>query len=255
MQIDFGRAAEDYRRHRAGFPKCFYEELAMRGIGQPKQRILDLGTGTGTIARSLATQGADVTGIDLSPAMLAQAAVMDKEANVTVTYRCASAEATEFGDASFDVITAGQCWHWFNPQLAIEEVMRLLRPQGKLVIAHFDWLPLGRNVVSATEQLILRHNPRWQMSGGNGTYPQWVDLLSQHKFRSLETFQFDVDVTYSHEAWRGRIRASAGIKASLDEEAVTHFDKKHAAMLQTRFPDEPLAIPHRVWAVVGQRPT
>ena len=39
------------------------------------------------------------------------------------------------------------------------EARRLLAPSGRLVIAHFDWLPLPGNVVEATEALIKAHNP------------------------------------------------------------------------------------------------
>ena len=48
-----------------------------------------------------------------------------------------------------DLVTAGQCWHWFDQPRAIAEVIRLLKPGGQLVIANFDWLPLAGNVVEA----------------------------------------------------------------------------------------------------------
>lgn len=54
MQVDFGKTAEDYGRFRAGMPLAFFERLAHFGIGMPRQRILDLGTGTGAIARGFA---------------------------------------------------------------------------------------------------------------------------------------------------------------------------------------------------------
>jgi hypothetical protein len=65
---------------------------------------------------------------------------------------------------------------------------------------------------------------------------------------------FDIAQPYSHEGWRGRIRASAGIKASLDEPGVARFDAEHAAMLAARFPAEPLLVPHRVWWASARRP-
>ena len=49
--VDFGRAADDYERHRLGFPDSFFQCMAGRGIGLPGQVILDLATGTGTVAR------------------------------------------------------------------------------------------------------------------------------------------------------------------------------------------------------------
>ena len=50
MEVDFGRTAADYARHRAGFPEELFERLAARGIGRAGPRILDLGSGTGSLA-------------------------------------------------------------------------------------------------------------------------------------------------------------------------------------------------------------
>jgi hypothetical protein len=128
-------------------------------------------------------------------------------------------------------------------------------PDGALVICYFDWLPLPGNVVAATEALILEHNPEWPLAGGLGMYPLWTLDVAEAGFRRLETFSFDVDVSYSHEAWRGRIRASAGVAASLPPDAVADFDGELAGLLDEDFPGEPLAIPHRVWALVARAPT
>ena len=57
MQADFGKTAQDYAQFRAGFPPSFFERLDTFGIGSAGQRIVDLGTGTGTLARSFAGQG------------------------------------------------------------------------------------------------------------------------------------------------------------------------------------------------------
>src|SRR3990172_8874953 len=51
---DFGKAAEDYARYRKGFPDSFFKRLLQDGIGMPGQSILDLGTGTGSLARGFA---------------------------------------------------------------------------------------------------------------------------------------------------------------------------------------------------------
>jgi len=252
--VSFGRTAEDYRRHRAGFPEAFFERIAGFGVGAPGQRLLDLGTGTGTLARGFALRGAAVTGLDPSDDMLAQARALDAEAGVSVDYVTAGAEATGLDAAAFDVVTAGQCWHWFDRPRAAAECLRLLEPGGTLAIAHFDWLPLPGNVVEATEALMLAHNPEWIGAGGTGVYHRWLTDLAVAGFAALESFSFDVAVPYSHEAWRGRIRASAAIGASLPDHKVPPFEAAHAAMLAARFPDDPLAVPHRVFAAIGRKP-
>jgi SAM-dependent methyltransferase len=251
--VDFGKTASDYRAFRAGFPPEFFETLLRRGDIVAGQRALDLGTGTGTVARGLARLGLSVMGIDPSPALLAEAAALDREAGVHVDYQLGRAENLPQADASLDLVTAGQCWHWFDRPRTAAQAARVLRPGGRIVIAHFDWLPLPTNVVEATEALILAFNPAWTLAGGSGIYPAWLGDLAAASFTRLETFSFDTTVTYTREAWRGRIRASAGVKASLDPEAIARFDAALAELLRARFAADPLAVPHRVWVATGVR--
>jgi SAM-dependent methyltransferase len=254
MAIDFGRTTVDYARHRVGFPDRLFERLIAAGVVGSGKRLLDLGTGTGSLARGFARRGVEVTALDVSGDLLQAALALDHDAGVDVRYVQAPAEATGLPDDSFDVVTAGQCWHWFDRQRAAAEVFRLLLRGGRVVIAHFDWIPLPGNVVHATESLIREHNPAWSFHGGSGLHPAWFADLAGAGFTRLESFSFDVEVPYSHEGWRGRIRASAGIAASLDRAAVDRFDHEHAALLHRDFPVDPLAIHHRCWAVVGGRP-
>lgn len=252
--VAFGRTASDYARRRAGFPEAFFEALAARGWIAPGVRALDLGTGTGTIARGLAARGLIVAATDPAAELLEAAAALDAEAGVSVAYRRGRAEAIVAPDGSVDLVTAGQCWHWFDRPRAAAEIARVLAPGGHVVIAHFDWLPLPGSVVEATETLIRAHNPAWTMGGGTGLYPAWLADLSGAGFTGIETFSFDVAQPYAHADWRGRIRASAGVAASLDAEGVARFDADLARLLAERFPEDPLSTPHRVWAASAVRP-
>jgi SAM-dependent methyltransferase len=246
-RVDFGKTADDYKQFRQGFPPRFFAALASRGIGKPGQRILDLGTGTGTVARGLALAGGQVTAIDPAGELLKQARVLDSTSGVNVDYHVANAEHLPFQDGCFDIVTAGQCWHWFDSLRVLAEVRRVLVSGGTLIIAHFDWLPLPESPVELTEKLILEHNPKWGMSGGNGFYPRWALDAHIAGATDIETQTFDLPVNYSHEAWRGRIRASAGVGAALSPSAVADFDRAHEVALKAHFPEDPLVIPHRVF--------
>jgi hypothetical protein len=70
----------------------------------------------------------------------------------------------------------------------------------------------------------------------------------------MRTWSYDAWPSYSHAAWRGRVRASAGIAASLTPDAVAAFDAEHAAMLGRDFPDDPLSVHHRVFCVLATPP-
>ena len=252
--IDFGKTACDYAKHRPGHPEEDFELLRRLGVGRPRTRVLDLGTGTGQMARGLARGGAEVVGLDPAGALLAASRGLDRPAGVATEHIRAKAETLPFADASFDGVTAAQCWHWFDGPLVAAEVRRVLRPGGPLALVHLDWLPLPGSVVEATEALILHHNPDWKWSGGDGRYPQYVEMLTEEGFANAQAIERDLDLAFSHEAWLGRIRASAGVAASLSPAAVDRFDADHAALLAERFPANPLAVPHRVFIAVGQRP-
>lgn len=260
MNVNFGLTADDYAKHRAGFPDEFFERVFSEGIVKTGASLVDLGTGTGTLARGFAQRGCDVIGLDISAQLLEQAKDLSEQAGLIIDFRFAKAEATGLPDDEFDVVSAGQCWHWFDRPAAAEEVKRILKPNGRVVIAHFDWLPLKNNVVDATEKLIKKYNPKWYETSANGLglYPQWLRDLGEAGFLDIETFSFDMDVPYSHEAWRGRIRASAGVGASLSDEEVSRFDSELKSMLEAREQVEVrketglhpvLKIPHRVFVV------
>jgi SAM-dependent methyltransferase len=252
---DFGRTASDYALHRAGFPAELLDRLAARGIARPGARVVDLGTGTGSLARLFATHGCAVTGVDIAGPLLEQARRLDREAGVEVAYVRAPAEATGLPGGEFDVVGARQCWHWFDRPAAAREVARLLVEGGHAVIAHFDWLPIAGNVVAATEQLILRYTPTWPFADRAGLYPRWLVDLQSAGFTGIETFSFDVAVPYSHEAWVGRVRASAPVSGTLEEDRVTAFSSELSTMLAERFAGDPLAVPHRLWAVTAMAPS
>jgi len=264
MQIDWGRTAADYASHRADFPDTFFERLAGLGVISPgpddasrtPRPALDLGTGTGSLARGLARRGWRVTGLDISEDMLDAARRLSAAEALAIDYIAAPAEATSLADHGFDLVTAGTCWHWFDRMKAAREAHRVLVAEGWLVIAAMDWWSGdndGNNVIDATVALIGEYNPAWASSGVSGLRFAWGDELAQSGFAVVDRFRYRAVVPYSHAAWRGRIRASTGVGASMSPETIVDFDRAHAQLLQERFPEEPLQVPHRISAIVARR--
>lgn len=273
---DFGRTVEDYARFRADYPPELFERLAGGySIGVPGQRVLDVGTGTGLVARALARRGCVVTGLDPSPALLEAAAAQAAAAGLEATFLRGTAEATGLPEASFDVVTAAVCWHWFDPDRAAAELRRVLVAGGRIAIIHFEWLAEPGNVVEATETLLQRNRSgipgRATMAGfarallgrvapalarglGAGLHPDRLTTLRAAGFTAIESFSFDADIAYDHAAWRGRIRSHAWAGASAGSRRVARLDAEVAALLRDRFAPEPLAVPHRIFVVVGRAP-
>ena len=257
MKIDFGHTANDYSRHRRGFPDSFFDRIwdAFQPALNGDAAVLDLGTGTGTVARGLAKRIHNVTGLDPSHSLLNQAQAISQQEGVSPDFVQARAERLPFADHSFDVVLAGQCWHWFDGTQAAEAVWRVLKPDGLVLIAHFDWIPLKGNVVAATEQLIRQYNPAWDMHDGYGIYPKWLRHLGEQGFSQLECFTYDEAVLYSHDDWQGRIRASAGVGASLNTKEVAAFDEALGLTLKAHYPQNPMMVPHRISVVSGHKKT
>jgi SAM-dependent methyltransferase len=263
MQINWGRTAADYASHRADFPDSFFDRLAGYGIVSPAsddssrtpRPALDLGTGTGSLARGLARRGWRATGVDVSADMLDAARRLTAVEDLAIDYLAAPAEATGLPDHHFDLVTAGICWHWFDRPKAAGEAHRALTAGGWLVISAMDWWTGsddGDDIINATIELIAAHNPAWTSSGASGLRFAWADELRQAGFAVIDRFRYRAVVSYSHAAWRGRIRASAGVGASLPPEGIAAFDRAHARLLQERFPEEPLQMPHRISAIVAR---
>ena len=250
---NFGAAADDYARFRAGFPDSLFDRLAALGIGVSGETIVDVGTGTGTLARGFALRGCKVIGIDPDGRLLDQARILDAAASAKVEYKIGSAEAIPLPDGVADVVSAGQCWHWFDGQKAVVEFSRIAKPHASVVVAYFSWIPLPGSVVEATERLIEKHNRDWGMGGGDGFDLRSLPHLQAAGFSRIETFSYDLDVPYTPEGWRGRIRASAGVAASLAPAEVEAFDAEHARLLEESFPGDLLKIPHRVFTIVATR--
>ncbi|MCB1222109.1 MAG: class I SAM-dependent methyltransferase [Planctomycetales bacterium] len=254
MTVNFGTHAQDYADHRPGYPAKLYDMLERYRIGGSGQRILDLGCGTGLFSRELARRGADVTGLDVSHELIEQANRLDTEAGVSLDYVVATAEETFFPDASFDVITAAACWHWFEHDAATAEVQRILRDGGELVTLWYYWLPLPGTACEATEQLILKYNPAWPYHSKLGGFDGALKRFTADNCWDIQGFLFDTPVAFTHEQWRRRMFACAGMGASgvLSDEQKAAFDNELEEMLAARFPGE-LSIPHRIPVLIMQR--
>ncbi len=245
----FGEAAEDYAQHRPGFPPSFFEK-----IGNPGNHLLDLGTGTGTLARGFSKLGCKAVGLDPDPRMLEAARRLAEAENLDVEFIEGKAEELPFKDAFFDAVTAGQCWHWFQGDTAAEECARVLKPGGRILIPVFCYLPMECPIAKRTEDLILERNPSWPLSGMDGRTRRAIRHLEGAGFQNISEDEYDEIIDFSHEAWRGRIRACNGVLALKTEDKINEYDNALAAMLEEEFPQQPLQMPHRVFWIQAKKP-
>jgi ubiquinone/menaquinone biosynthesis C-methylase UbiE len=109
--------------------------------GAPGRRALDIGTGTGQFAVYLARSGFAVTGIDLSENMISHArqnAITDK---LDIDFQTGDAEKLEFEDNTFDVVVSRNLlWTLPEPDIALKEWRRVMKPGGTLVVSDGLWM-------------------------------------------------------------------------------------------------------------------
>jgi ubiquinone/menaquinone biosynthesis C-methylase UbiE len=253
--VDFGRHSEDYASYRPGFPASFYDRLGSM-VALHGSQALDLATGPGTVALELGARGCSVVGIDTAPEQISAAERLAKEGELhgLLRFQVAPAEATSVPDGAFDLVTAGQCWHWFDSATVLRESHRVLRPGGTLVVAYYSYLAEHSPVARDTEQLVLEFNPSWTMSGWSGVFPELMEDLLRGGFELVEQFCYQHPEEFSHQRWRGRMRTCNGVgSGGLTPDEVLRFDEALARLLQERYPD-PLVVEHRIWCVVVREP-
>lgn len=137
QEFDWGKTSEDYANYRDIYPDELYKKLVDLGLCIKGQKVLDLGTGTGVLPRNMHRYGAKFAGTDLTESQIFQAKKLASAAKIDIVFKVASAEEVEFPQDSFDVITAFQCFFYFNHEVVIPKLARLLKPGGALL--YFTW--------------------------------------------------------------------------------------------------------------------
>jgi SAM-dependent methyltransferase len=148
------------------------------------ERWADLATGTGQLALRAARAGADVTGLDLAPALIETAKQMAADEGLQIDYLVGDAEALPFDDASFDTVSS-TCGVMFAPdhEAVARELARVTKPGGRLGL--MNWHPT-KGVPEFFKVMAAYQPPRPE---GVGNPFEWGD---QDHVRELLGESFDL---------------------------------------------------------------
>ncbi len=176
---------------------------------QPTWRVLDAGCGAGHTALTFAPHVAHVTGVDLSEAMLAQcrhnAAARDL---ANVDFRRGDVEALPFDDGTFDlVVSRYSAHHWPQPQQALREIHRVLRPGGAFLlsdIVSFDDFTVDTHV----QAIELLRDPSHVR---DHTVAQWRRMFVETRFLVGEgdAPAYEWGLFLQFDSWTSRMRTPA----------------------------------------------
>jgi SAM-dependent methyltransferase len=152
----FSERVENYIRYRPGYPpeviRLLEQECGLR-VGAV---VADIGAGTGLLAERFLERGCRVFGVEPNDGM--RAAGERLLAKYTLyTSAAGSAEACGLPDACADFVTAGQAFHWFQPEKAGVELRRILRPGGWAVLVWNERRTGSTPFLRAYEDLLLRY--------------------------------------------------------------------------------------------------
>lgn len=249
--FDWGRTSAEYAKFRDIYPKEFYQRIVDRSLCIKDQSVLDLGTGTGVLPRNMYAYGAKWIGTDISPEQIEQARIMSDSAGMQIEYMALPTEDLDFPDESFDVITACQCFWYFDHAKVMPKLSRFLKKDGKLVILYMAWLPYEDKIAGESEKLVLKYSPNWS-GAGETRHPIWIPDVAYEYFRLEEHEEYDLSVPFTKETWHGRMRACRGVGASLSEDELAKWDKEHKALLDSIAPEEFEVKHYAAIAVLGK---
>lgn len=233
--FDWGRTSSDYAKYRDIYPLEFYKKIIDRGLCICGQNVLDIGTGTGVLPRNMYRYGAKWIGTDISENQIDQARILSK--GMDIKYFVLSAEQLDFPDSSFDVITACQCFWYFNHEKIMPELFRMLKPNGRILVLYMAWLPYEDRIAGESERLVLKYNPAWS-GAGETVHPICIPDCYKERFELVYHEEYHINVHFTKDSWNGRMKACRGIGASLTGEEVRFWEQEHAKLLCEIAPDE-----------------
>jgi SAM-dependent methyltransferase len=185
--LGFARGAALYERVRPEYPGQAVDWALQRLSLGSDSVVVDLAAGTGKLTRALVARGLSVLAVDPSAEMLARLGTVLPG----VDAREGTAEAIPLADAAVDAVTVGQAFHWFEPQAALREIHRVLRPGGGLALfwnsrdlddpVHAAWGEIVHEAKgSVLERETLDERAEIARSGLFGALEEWEHPWAQH---------------------------------------------------------------------------
>lgn len=201
----FTSRVEDYAKYRPGYPPEIVDLLKKECGLTPASIVADVGSGTGKSSEIFLANGNVVIGVEPNAGMRA---VAEKIFRDQPLFRSVdgSAESTTLPDASVDLVTAGQAFHWFDPLTTRREWIRILKPGGWAVLIWNDRELETTPFLSEYEQLLLEFGTDYAEVRHDKGLPMIEQFFAGDEFvlkgfPNTQLFDFD--------GLRGRVRSSS----------------------------------------------
>jgi SAM-dependent methyltransferase len=186
---------------RPPYPPTVFEALATLLPSRPR-RILDVGCGTGALARNLLSVGVPIDAVDISPAMIARGQCLPNGTDSLIHWMVGAAEEVPL-TPPYDLITAGESLHWMESETVLPRFTSLLSPHGRLVILELtqDPVPWDDQLARVIRQYSL--NPAYQARDLVNELQQ-RDLLDVEGRHNMAPWPFRQSIDDYVESFHGR---------------------------------------------------
>jgi SAM-dependent methyltransferase len=192
----FGADAERYDRARPSYPKPLLDRLLADGAA----RVLDVGCGTGIVARLFQARGCEVLGVEPDRRM----ARLARRHGVTV--EVAGFERWQPVGRRFDLLACGQAWHWVDPGAGARKAAEVICPGGRVgLFWNFGRFPADvQHSLAAVYGRLEPELERYSVLLGNSD--RRLDAASEAivrtgRFTSPEQLEWDWMRRYTTEQW------------------------------------------------------
>jgi SAM-dependent methyltransferase len=208
----FGVDADRYDRTRPSYPDALVERIVAES---PGGEVLDVGSGTGIVARQLQAAGCRVLGVEPDSRMAGFA----RRTGVDVAV--ATFEAWDPADREFDAVVAGQAWHWIDPVPGAAKAARVLRPAGLLALFWNTYqlpAPLAEAAAAVFQRVLpdspfpLHASPTSALNGYQPLVEKAADgIASAGGFTDPQLWRFDWQRSYTTAQWLDQLPTTGAL--------------------------------------------
>lgn len=219
----FARGARDYEAGRPSYPKEAIDAIVSEYAIGPSTVVVDVGAGTGKFTRLLTATQAELLAVE----PVAEMREVFAETVPGVPIVDGTGEAIPVDDASVDVLTAAQVFHWVDGARGVAEIERVLKPGAGIA---FIWNRRDTTVAwpKAIERLmdsVAGDAPRYASEPGRG----WRDVMeADGRFGEMRRLEFRLDHPTSLEATLARVASTSYVSALPDDERAGILDEVRA---------------------------
>lgn len=251
----FDAWATDYDRYRPTYPQALFDHVASR-LALPRDAVVaDVGAGTGKAARQMARRGWRVIAIEPGEGMLEIVQARAADEKLDIEARLAPAEDTGLRDASVDLVTAAQAFHWFDKPRAVAEMARIVGVGGGVAVFWNARADDRSEFLAAYTDLVARYVPDEHVdkraqtdepsSARELAYAGYFDVDDREVIQHDVVMTRDEFVAYVFTASYVRLFVTAENQSRLRDEVSSLVDRS--------FPDGRAVVPYDVDVYVGKR--